>query len=320
MHRIDTKTAQKDKFGAGKNGFTRGNPQTGTPATDLDDDYFDMLQEELCSVVEASGASLEKARHDQLLTALRALLLSRKNPFGDIKSDGTVETALENLGLGDASGYVGRLLNIQVFYSSGIYNPTPGTKKVIVEMVGGGGGGAGARAAGPGQVAVGGAGGAGSYAKGQFTSGFSGVQVTVGSKGLGGTVSDVYPSVGGTSSFGSLMTAPGGNTGSPAGPTNNFPFSTVAAVVSGGATGANIIGTPGEGASSSIVISSSIIVDAPGGSSRFGAGGYITANNAHGINGSGYGSGGGPSSVTAGNAAVAGGDGAPGLVIIWEYA
>ncbi|EAO0021763.1 phage tail protein [Salmonella enterica] len=101
MHRIDTKTAQKDKFGAGKNGFTRGNPQTGTPATDLDDDYFDMLQEELCSVVEASGASLEKGRHDQLLTALRALLLSRKNPFGDIKSDGTVKTALENLGLGE---------------------------------------------------------------------------------------------------------------------------------------------------------------------------------------------------------------------------
>ncbi|EHV0199150.1 tail fiber protein [Escherichia coli] len=103
MHRIDTKTAQKDKFGAGKNGFTRGNPQTGTPATDLDDDYFDMLQEELCSVVEASGVSLEKARHDQLLTALRALLLSRKNPFGDIQSDGTVQTALENLGLGEGS-------------------------------------------------------------------------------------------------------------------------------------------------------------------------------------------------------------------------
>ena len=103
MHRIDTKTAQKDKFGAGKNGFTRGNPQTGTPATDLDDDYFDMLQEELCSVVEASGASLEKGRNDQLLTALRALLLSRKNPFGDIKSDGTVKTALENLGLGEGS-------------------------------------------------------------------------------------------------------------------------------------------------------------------------------------------------------------------------
>ncbi len=136
MHRIDTKTAQKDKFGAGKNGFTRGNPQTGTPATDLDDDYFDMLQEELCSVVEASGASLEKERHDQLLTALRALLLSRKNPFGDIKSDGTVKTALENLGLGDGSG---RLIQCQVFKSSGTYTPTKGTRFIIVEIVGGGG-------------------------------------------------------------------------------------------------------------------------------------------------------------------------------------
>ncbi|WP_249535429.1 phage tail protein, partial [Escherichia coli] len=40
---------------------------------------------------------------DQLLTALRALLLSRKNPFGDIKLDGTVQKALENLGLGEGS-------------------------------------------------------------------------------------------------------------------------------------------------------------------------------------------------------------------------
>lgn len=35
MHRIDTATASRDKFGAGKNGFTNGNPQTGVPATDL---------------------------------------------------------------------------------------------------------------------------------------------------------------------------------------------------------------------------------------------------------------------------------------------
>ncbi|HCB1864306.1 TPA: hypothetical protein MYQ41_004907, partial [Citrobacter amalonaticus] len=105
MHRIDTATAQKDKFGAGKNGFTRGNPQTGTPATDLDDDYFDMIQEELCRVVEESGEELDKGKHDQLLTALRALLLSRSNPFGDIASDGpeAIATALVNLQLGEAA-------------------------------------------------------------------------------------------------------------------------------------------------------------------------------------------------------------------------
>jgi hypothetical protein len=107
MHRIDTSTAQKDKFGAGKNGFTRGNPQTGTPATDLDDDYFDMLQEELAGVVEASGAILDKSKHDQLQTALKKLLLSRVHPFADIKADGlpAVAEALGNLGLGGTDNY-----------------------------------------------------------------------------------------------------------------------------------------------------------------------------------------------------------------------
>ncbi|MEB1053650.1 integrase [Citrobacter portucalensis] len=109
MHRIDTPTAQKDKFGAGKNGFTRGNPQTGTPATDLDDDYFDMLQEELAGVVEASGVNLEKSKHNQLLTALKALLLSRAHPFADIKADGAaaIAEALSNLRLGAGTPAIG---------------------------------------------------------------------------------------------------------------------------------------------------------------------------------------------------------------------
>lgn len=115
MHRIDTATAQKDKFGAGKNGFTRGNPQTGTPATDLDDDYCDMLQEELAGVVEASGATLDKEKHNQLLTALGALLLSRKNPFADIKADGAaaVAEALSNLGFQSGTTSTGGWIRLQ---------------------------------------------------------------------------------------------------------------------------------------------------------------------------------------------------------------
>lgn len=64
-----------------------------------------MLQEELCAVVEESGEELDKGKHNQLLTALRALLLSRANPFGDIASDGpeAIAMALENLGLGTAA-------------------------------------------------------------------------------------------------------------------------------------------------------------------------------------------------------------------------
>lgn len=58
MHRIDTPTAQKDKFGAGKNGFTGGNPQTGELPTALDAPFFDSVQEEISSVIEAAGIIL----------------------------------------------------------------------------------------------------------------------------------------------------------------------------------------------------------------------------------------------------------------------
>ena len=218
MHRIDTKTAQKDKFGAGKNGFTRGNPQTGTPATDLDDDYFDMLQEELCSVVEASGASLEKGRHDQLLTALRALLLSRKNPFSDIKSDGTVKTALENLGLGDTSGYVGRWVNTRVFTSSGTYTPTPGTKRIRVTITGGGGGGGGCKAISNNETFFGAGGGAGGTVITTLILTKDSYPVTIGAGGAGG-VSATNGLKGGDSSFGSVI-APGGEGGGKSGVTN----------------------------------------------------------------------------------------------------
>lgn len=74
MHRIDTDTAQADKFGAGKNGFTGGNPQTGRLPTALDEDFFDALQEELCSVIEGAGIAPVKGSNGQVLAALKALL------------------------------------------------------------------------------------------------------------------------------------------------------------------------------------------------------------------------------------------------------
>ncbi|EIQ80396.1 hypothetical protein [Citrobacter sp. Cpa228] len=121
MHRIDTPTAQKDKFGAGKNGFTRGNPQTGTPATDLDDDYCDSIQEELAGIVEASGVALDKSKRNQVLTAVKALLLSRAHPFADIKADGAVAEALSNLGLRESVSESGsfQLGDFQVVWGRG---------------------------------------------------------------------------------------------------------------------------------------------------------------------------------------------------------
>ncbi|MEC7313134.1 hypothetical protein Q5681_13575 [Klebsiella pneumoniae] len=320
MHRIDTKTAQKDKFGAGKNGFTRGNPQTGTPATDLDDDYFDMLQEELCSVVEASGASLEKGRHDQLLTALRALLLSRKNPFGDIKSDGTVKTALENLGLGDASGYVGRLLKIQVFTASGTVTKTPGAKKWRIKCLGAGGGSSAAPATGSNEVSVSNGGGAGAYAEGIYdVSSITTASAVIGSGGAGGTADSIYGADGGTSSVGSFISSPGGKAGLPAGPANP-PFQPVANTNSDGPTGWNIVGSSGAGAEPAVAVTHSYAAGSRGSNSIFGVGGSIPVINDPANPGGGYGSGASGCSNGPSQPAKSGAAGRPGIVIIEELA
>lgn len=74
MHRIDTSTAQKDKFGAGKSGFTSGNPQTGVPATEVSAEILDAMQEELCAVIEAAGMTLDKAKNNQLLAAIQVAI------------------------------------------------------------------------------------------------------------------------------------------------------------------------------------------------------------------------------------------------------
>lgn len=212
MHRIDTPTAQKDKFGAGKNGFTRGNPQTGTPATDLDDDYFDMLQEELAAVVESSGVALNKAKRDQLLTSLQALFLSKNDTIP------------------------GRLLNVTKFTSSGTYTPTAGTKSIIVEAIGGGGASGNLVATTSTTNAISSSGGNGSYAKARYTSGFSSIPVTIGAGGVvngggGGNGGD-----GGSTIFGSLLTCPGGKgsvVGTPIAPPANVPIPAAAADASG---------------------------------------------------------------------------------------
>lgn len=78
MHRIDTSTAQKDKFGSGKNGFTSGDAQTGVPATEVSAGFLDSIQEEIASVIEDvdSGAALDKSKNNQLVTAIKSIIRS----------------------------------------------------------------------------------------------------------------------------------------------------------------------------------------------------------------------------------------------------
>jgi hypothetical protein len=73
MKRISTSTRVVDKFGAGKDGFTDGNPSLGLYATDMEADFYDHVQEEICSVIEATGGTPDGSSRAQLLAAIQAL-------------------------------------------------------------------------------------------------------------------------------------------------------------------------------------------------------------------------------------------------------
>lgn len=105
MHRIDTPTAQIDKFGPGKNGFTNGDPATGRRATDLNSDMWDAVQEEMANAIEGNGIALDKSKHNQLYLAIQKAItdpgfLKKANNLSDLAN---VAEARGNLQLGTAA-------------------------------------------------------------------------------------------------------------------------------------------------------------------------------------------------------------------------
>lgn len=73
MHRIDAP-------GNDAGHFTDGDPDSGVPATVVDADWTNAVQEEICAVVEAAGITLSKPSHVQLLAALRAMMATYTPP------------------------------------------------------------------------------------------------------------------------------------------------------------------------------------------------------------------------------------------------
>ncbi|WP_433670522.1 glycine-rich domain-containing protein [Klebsiella michiganensis] len=221
-------------------------------------------------------------------------------------------------GIGWINALGGRLINTQTFYSSGTYTPTAGTKTVIVEMVGGGGGSDAAPATGSGQVSIVSGGGAGAYAKGRFSIDLSSISVVVGAGGNRGTSGSPTGSTGGTSSFGTLMYAPGGTRGGSAGPANP-PFFPQGNVSSSAPSGANIIGSPGAPSTPAYANATQSFLGSPGASSVFGGGGWVPSFGNAAVDGQAYGSGASGTSQGPSSPAVNGGRGKAGIVIIYEY-
>lgn len=220
----------------------------------------------------------------------------------------------------------GGLLNVQTFKTAGAftYTPTPGTKYYIVDVCGGGGGGGGSSNCTGTQASVGAGGMSGAYGKGIYfpASPAATVAVTVGSAGVGGTVGVGPATAGGTSSFGALLSATGG-----AGATNGsayVPPSYGDSFASGASTvmGSNILSIDSQYATLGASLSTTMIGKNGGANSQFGQGGRTSLSSGGsvaGVVGTGNGSGGGGAVTTASGTAKTGGNGTPGIVIVWEY-
>ncbi|MBC3270762.1 MULTISPECIES: glycine-rich domain-containing protein [Pseudomonas] len=216
----------------------------------------------------------------------------------------------------------GRLLGVKTFTASGTYVPTVGMRNVLVSLVGGGGGSSGIAATNSNQISLAGGGASGSYAQAWLSAGVIGQSqiITVGARGAAGSVSTGGGS-GGTSSIGSLVSATGGG-GSPWNEALVLPgFGLyVGGFPSLISSGGNIINTAGAAGSPGICLSGSTLAG-HGANSPLGSGGY---GNSVALSlaapGSGFGSGAGGIANTFNQPARPGGAGAPGVVIIHEYA
>ncbi|EMA9428621.1 hypothetical protein U6C03_004236, partial [Yersinia enterocolitica] len=114
--------------------------------------------------------------------------------------------AQANIGL-TPSKFSGRLLNTQTFAATGTYTPTAGTAYIEVEAVGGGGASGAVSATSASQNAIAATGSPGAYAKVLYTSVPSTASVVIGSGGIGAFSSG---QTGGSTTFGSILTCPGG--------------------------------------------------------------------------------------------------------------
>ncbi|EML2776376.1 hypothetical protein RRR64_000670 [Escherichia coli] len=223
----------------------------------------------------------------------------------DIIGKNTIADILTYLGLvgGLASNAVGRLIGVKIITASTTYAATPGTKKVLAIITGGGGAGGSCSAITTGSTFSGAGGGAGGTCIGLLNlADATNKAITIGAGGTaelaGGstTFAGMVAGGGGGGGYTSVTSTPGGTSGTATGGIMNIPG-----------------GYGGDGQSGTYLISGM------GGGSLWGTGGRSGQN--AGISSIVYGAGGGGAYDTGFSGTKRnGGNGAPGVAVILEFA
>ena len=215
------------------------------------------------------------------------------------------------------SGGIPNLIRTQVFTSSGTYTPATGATKALVYCTGGGGGGGGIDGQSAGD-AISNAGSAGGTAIKLITSLAASYTVTIGAAGGGGAAGTNNGSNGGDTTFtdGASLTLTGsggiGGSGRAGASTSTFSGGTNGSNASGGDI--NLRGDDG----GSLRRASGDTASASHSGGSFYGGSRAATRNGNGRDGGAPGAGGG-STTTSTTANYAGGDGAAGIVVIYEY-
>ncbi|WP_187359957.1 glycine-rich domain-containing protein [Chitinolyticbacter meiyuanensis] len=234
--------------------------------------------------------------------------------LADVEYDGADMVVLDALPANTIPG------NAQVFTASGSFTVPAGVTRVMVECWGGGGGGGATDVV----SGSGGGGGAGGYGRGLYavTPGQV-IAVTIGSGGFGAAAgSTAGAGVGGTSSFGSMLSCTGGGGGvSHYSGANGGPGGTPVGHNAGGWSGQN--GTSGVYSSGPIITASGYSVSGgsgggPAGGAGCGGGGGSPSGVSGQARAGGIGSGGGGAAGRdGGNSYTPGAAGGPGMVVVY---
>jgi len=84
MDRIDDPTAEQNKFGAGKDGWTNGDPTDPNSGTIGQEEWFDGVQEELLNIIETAGLTPAALDFTQVLDGLEILYLRRSGTSNEM--------------------------------------------------------------------------------------------------------------------------------------------------------------------------------------------------------------------------------------------